>query len=168
MRRKHGLLPKHEVRFVDQPEGVLIVKAGKLSPGKRVLAALLRGGKVKGLVAIDPWGGALTLLSIQRMEGWANFRPFAIKLTPRAKPRCAFRERICGAQLNQVFLANLAPHRGATHAEILASYQSEAAAACDSGPHISSTTHHQACRPRAGIWGLSGEGWSARDGRGWC
>lgn len=48
MRRKHGLLPKHEVRFVDQPEGVLIVKAGKLSPGKRVLAALLRGGKVKG------------------------------------------------------------------------------------------------------------------------
>ena len=48
MRRKHGLLPQHEVMFVDQPDGVLIVKAGKLSRGKRVLAALLRGGKVKG------------------------------------------------------------------------------------------------------------------------
>jgi bifunctional DNA-binding transcriptional regulator/antitoxin component of YhaV-PrlF toxin-antitoxin module len=48
MRRKHGLLPHHEVKFVDQPNGVLLVKAGKLSPGKRVLATLLRGGPVKG------------------------------------------------------------------------------------------------------------------------
>jgi bifunctional DNA-binding transcriptional regulator/antitoxin component of YhaV-PrlF toxin-antitoxin module len=48
MRRKHGLLPRHEVKLVDQPDGVLIVKAGKLSRGKRVLAALLRGGRVKG------------------------------------------------------------------------------------------------------------------------
>ena len=48
MRRKHGLLPQREVEFVDQPDGVLVVKAGKLSRGKRVLAALLRGGKVKG------------------------------------------------------------------------------------------------------------------------
>jgi bifunctional DNA-binding transcriptional regulator/antitoxin component of YhaV-PrlF toxin-antitoxin module len=48
MRKKHGLLPQREVEFVDQPDGVLVVKAGKLSRGKRVLAALLRGGKVKG------------------------------------------------------------------------------------------------------------------------
>ena len=48
MRKKHGLLPQREVEFVDQPNGVLVVKAGKLSRGKRVLAALLRGGKVKG------------------------------------------------------------------------------------------------------------------------
>ncbi len=48
MRRKHGLLPQREVEFVDQPDGVLVVKAGKLAHGKRVLAALLRGGKVKG------------------------------------------------------------------------------------------------------------------------
>ena len=47
MRRKHGLLPRREVRFVDQPNGVLVVQAGKLSPGKRVLAALLRGRRVK-------------------------------------------------------------------------------------------------------------------------
>lgn len=48
MRRKHGLLPQREVKFVDQPNGVLIVKAGKLSRGKRALAALLRGGRIKG------------------------------------------------------------------------------------------------------------------------
>ena len=48
VRKKHGLLPQHEVEFVDQPDGVLVVKASKLSRGKRVLAALLRGGKVKG------------------------------------------------------------------------------------------------------------------------
>ena len=48
MRKKHGLLPQHEVEFVDQPDGVLVVKASKLSRGKRVLAALLRGGRVKG------------------------------------------------------------------------------------------------------------------------
>ncbi len=48
MRKKHGLLPQHEVEFVDQPDGVLVVKASKLSRGRRVLAALLRGGKVKG------------------------------------------------------------------------------------------------------------------------
>ncbi len=48
MRRKHGLLPQRKVEFVDQPDGVLVVKAGKLARGKRVLAALLRGGKVKG------------------------------------------------------------------------------------------------------------------------
>lgn len=41
-------LPQHEVEFVDQPEGVLVVKASKLSHGKRVLAVLLLGGKVKG------------------------------------------------------------------------------------------------------------------------
>ena len=48
MRRKHGLLPRREVEFVDQPDGVLVIKAGRHTPGKRVLAALLRGGKVKG------------------------------------------------------------------------------------------------------------------------
>jgi bifunctional DNA-binding transcriptional regulator/antitoxin component of YhaV-PrlF toxin-antitoxin module len=48
MRKKHGLLPQREVEFVDQPNGVLVVKASKLSRGKRVLATLLRGGRVKG------------------------------------------------------------------------------------------------------------------------
>ena len=48
MRKKHGLLPRREVKFVDQPDGVLVIKASKLSRGKRALAALLRGGKVKG------------------------------------------------------------------------------------------------------------------------
>ena len=48
MRRKHGLLPQREVDFVDQPDGVLVVKAGRLTRGKRVLAAMLRAGKVKG------------------------------------------------------------------------------------------------------------------------
>lgn len=48
MPRKHGLWPQSEVRFLDQPDGVLVAKAGKLSRGKRVLAGLLRGGKVKG------------------------------------------------------------------------------------------------------------------------
>ena len=48
MRKKHGLLPKREVEFVDQPDGVLVVSAGKLSRGKRIVASLLRGGKVKG------------------------------------------------------------------------------------------------------------------------
>ena len=48
LRKKHGLVPQREVELLDQPGGVLIVKAGKLSRGKRVLAALLDGGKVKG------------------------------------------------------------------------------------------------------------------------
>ena len=48
LRKRHGLMPRHEVEFVDQPNGVLVVKAGKLTRGKRVLAALLQGGKVKG------------------------------------------------------------------------------------------------------------------------
>src|SRR5438105_1268993 len=29
LRKRHGLLPRHEVEFVDQPDGVLVVKAGK-------------------------------------------------------------------------------------------------------------------------------------------
>jgi bifunctional DNA-binding transcriptional regulator/antitoxin component of YhaV-PrlF toxin-antitoxin module len=48
MRKKHGLLPRAKVEFVDQPDGVLVIKAAKLSRGKRVLSVLLRGGKVKG------------------------------------------------------------------------------------------------------------------------
>ena len=48
MRKRHGLLPRREVEFVDQPDGVLVVKASKLSPGRRALSALLRGGRVKG------------------------------------------------------------------------------------------------------------------------
>ena len=48
MRRKHGLLPRREVKFVDQPDGVLVVRAGKASRGERVLAALMSGGKIKG------------------------------------------------------------------------------------------------------------------------
>jgi bifunctional DNA-binding transcriptional regulator/antitoxin component of YhaV-PrlF toxin-antitoxin module len=48
MRKKHGLLPRREVEFVDRPDGVLVVKASKLSRGRRVLATLLRGGKIRG------------------------------------------------------------------------------------------------------------------------
>lgn len=48
MRKKHGLLPRAEVDFVDQPNGVLVTRAVKPSRGRRVLATLLRGGVVKG------------------------------------------------------------------------------------------------------------------------
>jgi hypothetical protein len=48
MRRKHGLLAQVEVELVDQPEGVLVVKAATTPRGKRVLNTLLRGGKIKG------------------------------------------------------------------------------------------------------------------------
>jgi len=48
MRKKHGLVPRAEVELVDRPEGVLVIKAAKLSGGKRVLSALLRGGKIRG------------------------------------------------------------------------------------------------------------------------
>jgi hypothetical protein len=41
-------LPRQEVELVDQPGGVLVVKAGRFTRGKRVLATMLRGGKVKG------------------------------------------------------------------------------------------------------------------------
>ncbi|MBI3850325.1 MAG: AbrB/MazE/SpoVT family DNA-binding domain-containing protein [Verrucomicrobia bacterium] len=48
MRRKHGLLPRRNVEFVDQPNGVLLIKAGRVSTGRRVLARLLAGGRIKG------------------------------------------------------------------------------------------------------------------------
>ena len=48
MRRKHGLLPQAEVELVDQPGGVLVVKVANNSRGKRVVATLLRGAKIKG------------------------------------------------------------------------------------------------------------------------
>lgn len=48
LRKRHGLLPRHEVEFVDQPNCVLVVKASKLTRGSRVLATMLRGGKIKG------------------------------------------------------------------------------------------------------------------------
>jgi bifunctional DNA-binding transcriptional regulator/antitoxin component of YhaV-PrlF toxin-antitoxin module len=48
MRRKHGLGAQVEVELVDQPDGVLVVKAATTARGKRVLTTLLRGGKIKG------------------------------------------------------------------------------------------------------------------------
>jgi bifunctional DNA-binding transcriptional regulator/antitoxin component of YhaV-PrlF toxin-antitoxin module len=48
MRRKHGLRPQYPVEFVDQPDGNLAVKAGKLPRGRQALATRLRGGKIKG------------------------------------------------------------------------------------------------------------------------
>lgn len=48
MRRRHGLLPHKEVELVEQANGVLVVKSPKANHGKRVLATLLRGGRVKG------------------------------------------------------------------------------------------------------------------------
>lgn len=47
MRRRHGLLPHREIEILDQPDGILIVKAGKPSPGKRAVAVLLLGGRIK-------------------------------------------------------------------------------------------------------------------------
>jgi bifunctional DNA-binding transcriptional regulator/antitoxin component of YhaV-PrlF toxin-antitoxin module len=47
MRKKHGLLAQTEIEIVDQPHGLLVVKA-KASRGKRVLSTLLRGGVIKG------------------------------------------------------------------------------------------------------------------------
>ena len=46
--KKHGIHPLDEIELVDQPNGVLVTKAGKQPRGKRALAAMLRGGKVKG------------------------------------------------------------------------------------------------------------------------
>ena len=48
MRKKHGLFPRAEVELLDRPEGILVMKAARLSGGRRVLTTLLRGGKVKG------------------------------------------------------------------------------------------------------------------------
>jgi bifunctional DNA-binding transcriptional regulator/antitoxin component of YhaV-PrlF toxin-antitoxin module len=48
MRKKHGLLPKSQVKFIDRPEGVLVVKVKTPSRGRQVVAAMLRGGKIKG------------------------------------------------------------------------------------------------------------------------
>ena len=53
MRKKHGLKPPCEVALIDQPNGVLVVKAGKFSRGKEVVSTLLRGGKVSG--STDDW-----------------------------------------------------------------------------------------------------------------
>jgi bifunctional DNA-binding transcriptional regulator/antitoxin component of YhaV-PrlF toxin-antitoxin module len=48
MHKKHGWKPPCEVTFIDQPNGILVVKAGKLTRGKQVVSTLLRGGKVNG------------------------------------------------------------------------------------------------------------------------
>ena len=48
MRKRHGLLPRAEITLVEQPDGVLVIKASRPSHGRRALAALLRGGKIKG------------------------------------------------------------------------------------------------------------------------
>ena len=47
IRKKHGLLAQCPVEFIDHTDGVLVVRAGKRVRGKRALATLLRGGKVK-------------------------------------------------------------------------------------------------------------------------
>ena len=53
LRKKHGLIPPCDVSFVDQPNGVLVVKAGHGSRGAQVVSTLLRGGKVSGRT--DDW-----------------------------------------------------------------------------------------------------------------
>jgi bifunctional DNA-binding transcriptional regulator/antitoxin component of YhaV-PrlF toxin-antitoxin module len=45
MSKKHGLQPQCDVGFIDEHSGVLIVKVGKLSRGKMVVAALLRAAR---------------------------------------------------------------------------------------------------------------------------
>jgi bifunctional DNA-binding transcriptional regulator/antitoxin component of YhaV-PrlF toxin-antitoxin module len=46
--RKHGLNPGADVEFLDQPNGVLVVKTTNVSKGRRVVETLLRGGPLKG------------------------------------------------------------------------------------------------------------------------
>lgn len=46
--KKHGLKPGADVQFLDQPNGVLIVKAAPTSNGQRVVETLLQGGVMKG------------------------------------------------------------------------------------------------------------------------
>jgi bifunctional DNA-binding transcriptional regulator/antitoxin component of YhaV-PrlF toxin-antitoxin module len=53
MRKKHGLLPRTEIELVDQPFGILVTKASKSARGKRAVAALLRGGRIKART--DDW-----------------------------------------------------------------------------------------------------------------
>ena len=49
LRRKHRFLAQAEVELVDQPHGVLVVKAHLTNArGKHAVATLLRGGKIKG------------------------------------------------------------------------------------------------------------------------
>jgi len=48
LRKKHGFLPRGEIALVDQPDGILVVKAPKISRGQKAVSALLRGGKIKG------------------------------------------------------------------------------------------------------------------------
>jgi AbrB family looped-hinge helix DNA binding protein len=47
-RRKHGLSTQVQVEVVDQPDGVLVVKAATGARGKRALTALLRGRTIEG------------------------------------------------------------------------------------------------------------------------
>ena len=47
IRKKHGLLGECPVQFIDHADGVLIVRADRVRPGKRALATLMRGSKVK-------------------------------------------------------------------------------------------------------------------------
>lgn len=44
MRKKHGLLPKCRVKFIDRPEGILVVKAKAGTRNKQVVATMLRIG----------------------------------------------------------------------------------------------------------------------------
>jgi len=47
IRRKHGLLGECAVEFIDHADGVLVVRADRIRPGKRALATLMRGRKIK-------------------------------------------------------------------------------------------------------------------------
>jgi bifunctional DNA-binding transcriptional regulator/antitoxin component of YhaV-PrlF toxin-antitoxin module len=46
--KKHGLKPGTNVELIDQPNGVLIIKAPTPSKGQQVVDLLMRGGAVKG------------------------------------------------------------------------------------------------------------------------
>jgi bifunctional DNA-binding transcriptional regulator/antitoxin component of YhaV-PrlF toxin-antitoxin module len=53
IRKKHGFHALCEVEFVDQPNGVLLVKAGKPLRRTRIVTTMLRGGKIKART--DEW-----------------------------------------------------------------------------------------------------------------
>jgi AbrB family looped-hinge helix DNA binding protein len=50
-RQKHGLLPLSEVDFIEHKDGLMLVKSAKSNRGRRILAAMMEGGKVKGSTA---------------------------------------------------------------------------------------------------------------------
>ena len=48
LRQKHGLLPLSEVDFIEQRQGLLLIKSGRRRRGKRIIETMMQGSPVKG------------------------------------------------------------------------------------------------------------------------